>query len=422
MLIALAAPVALQAAVPDSGVTLSAQQFAMEPGWKSRVDLNAQWESSSKVTESKTRAVREVWFQSFFESGTAGDRSFEFDVAVLRLQTGEHSHLWFGRTHPWLEDGSGKRRAMPSTTGAVGANWGQNQARALEPRVVGWIGAGWSGAIGHGVSATALMSPVFLPSFGPRLDFSEYSEANGSRFAKLPPAHLMNNGQAIPVRYKIDSGDLAKIVLQHQVYLSTTLDAEDFGVRLFGWSAPVPSARIEATGKLRVNSDLDELNALVTATPSFPRETTLGLQWELGTKRFFDFQFAYQTESGRLNFSGEIRPFRWFRAGALHLVETRPAPAAEASPVPAAPGYGDSLLWTEFNEKFAGDRLQSLLRIEQHVLSGRGGLWIQPELRYSADGRLGFFAAVSLIAGQDGSYFGQWRSLDSVGTGVSYQW
>jgi len=404
------------AAIPDEGISIGAQQYALEPTVSSRLDFFLSWKSEDLLKNSDL-PYGQLHFDSFIESGKEGDKSFDIPLMAWRLPTRSRGHFWLGRVHPLDEDGM---KIPVHSTGAIGNNWVQNQSNALEPRVVGWFGAGWSGDL-QKVRFTVAISPLFLPSFGPRLDLSEQEKANGSRFARLPPAYLNTNGTLLPMRYRLDTGDIQKIVFQVQTFLSLGLNSTIGSFQLMTWSAPIPSAQPDAAGYAKPDDASDELNALATVVPKFPREVFIASRWTAPGKDPAILEAAYEKNSGRLSLSAEVQPWSFLRAGALQSVETvaKPAPSG---PVVESPVYGRDLFWTELSTKLFRARLRPSLRIEHHFTQGREGDWVRPLLQYQPDPQFVLYASANLIAGRDQSYYGQWRSLDSITTGVRYQW
>lgn len=418
---------AARAEIIHSQISVSGQQFATEGTPGSRVDLFGQILSESSLYEGRT-ARGELNFFSFFETGTPGDRSFDFDSTAIRFGIAPGSsqgHLWLGRVQPLNEgfERTGLNVITPSS--AIGANWVQNQSNALSPRVSGWIGAGGHMKFSSGVFITAAYSPLFLPNFGPRLELSESSAAEGSRFASLPPAaiDLNGDGNEFPLRYRVETGDIAGIVLQPQALVAAGYENSLHRLTFMAWSAPNPSPELSTSGKVKVDSS--DANVLVTATPKFARQNFLGAQWlGRGVALKPAVELLYAT-SGKLSASARLRPLRFFEAGYLTTVETlQNDPAADGSqPAVTTPApYAKNLLWAEATGTAMGGKLAPSLRVEQHLTSKLEGRWLLPQIGYRPDSNWMLFANASILTGPDRSYFGNWKSLDSVSMGARYQW
>ena len=100
----------------------------------------------------------------------------DFDSTVIRLpleSTARRGHVWFGRVNPLSEGYEITELNRPRPTGAIGSSWAQNQTDALAPRVSGWVGFGVHAKSENEFFTTLAYSPIFLPSFTPKLDLSE---------------------------------------------------------------------------------------------------------------------------------------------------------------------------------------------------------------------------------------------------------
>lgn len=404
------------AETPGSSVAVSGQNFAID-GPSSRVDLNAHLKSDETLYNGLVPA-RELRFLSFFETGATGDRSFDLDSSAVRKGLGESAHLWFGKVHP-LNEGFAHSEVL--STGAIGANWVQNQSNALEPRVSGWIGAG-----AHfkqkdsGLFASVMASPFYLPSFGPGITFSETNSPTGSRFARLPPLYITIKEQQLPLRYRIDTGDLMKIVLQPQAFFAVGQESSTHRLSFMAWSAPGPNPKVSASGKLKV--DAENAAVLVTAVPSFPRENFAGIQWSLFSAPLKpSLETVYEASTGRLAVSARVEPVRFVSAGYLTTFE-KEAPPSDGSPSVSSPSYARHLAWLEAAGAYSATGLRPSVRLERHFGAGLAGQWLRPAMDYRMDARTSLFASASIITGADFSYFGTWKSLDSVSVGGRYQW
>jgi len=418
-------PAVLAAPVPSSEFSIGADQFALEQQANPKIGLNVTWKSEEalETPEFGKRTKRELRLFSFYESGMGGDKSFDLDRAIFRIPVASGpsaGYVWFGRSHP-VEEGA--EFGPVQTTGAIGANWVQNQSDALNPRASGWIGAGFSDSI-QGFSVNAVITPLFLPSFGPRLDLSESDNASGSRYARLPPQFVNSKRALVAIRYKVDPGELKNIVLQHQFYVGVSKQTRLGDFRLLGWSAPAPNPELNLSDMIRVNSE--DADALVTVVPRFPRQNFVGLQWALQDSLhnklpLILLESAYELNSANLKLSATFSPVRSLKFGALQSTSLRNKMQAE-NPALEISDYAQDLVWTELASSFYRDRIRTALRWEQHLTSDHHGAWVRPRIEYAPQQRLRVFAQANMLAGQKGSYFGEWRSLDSVNSGVRYLW
>jgi hypothetical protein len=393
----------------------SAAQFATENSTSSKYNLGIHWFSKDFSSNKIILPKRELEVHSFFESGKSGDYSFDADPVLFRfpIATGSNSHIWFGRTHPFVEDGEGS----VSPTSAVGSSWVQNQSDALSPRVAGWPGIGGRIGFSGALNLTVGWSPVFLPSFGPTLKLSESDEVSGSRFSRLPPRYVKVGGARLPLRYRVETGDLMDLVFQHQGYAGLSLNTQWSRFKFFAWSAPNPNPSLDANAKVKVNAKA--AHVLVTAEPSFHRQIFTGARWEVPVKYVRPAaETVYEHESGDLKISGNLTFFDKFQIGALHTLTQE---KAEASLLPS-PRYDKDLIWAEAWGYYFKRKFRPSLRYEKHFTDDAEGSWIRPRADYFFSETFNLFGTISLLTGQDTSYFGAWRDLDSVTLGATYTW
>lgn len=413
-------PVA-RAEIISPRASIAGQQYATEEAPTSRVSLDGEMSSESTLY-GRAIPVRDLHLYSFFETGQLGDMSFDLDTMVLRARVNHYGHLWIGRNHPLQEGFEFGDANLVSHTSAIGANWVQNQSNALSPRVSGWLGGGFHYKQAYtGMFVSATFSPVFLPSFGPRLDLSEHDPASGSRFATLPPAYIdiNDNGVYYPMRYRVRIDDLKAIILQPQAFVAIGQENDFHRLTLMAWSAPSPAPQVKTFGKVAPTSG--NVDVLVEATPQFARENFVGSQW---IARGFSwqprFEAVFEMRSQRASFSAAANPTAWLAIGGLTTVGL-PAPDPEAPVVSPNPYYKD-LIWAEITPLMGASRFQPALRLEQHLSIGTTGRWLYPTLAYRMSRHTSFFASASILTGTDNSYFGNWRSLDSIAAGARFVW
>ncbi len=385
----------------------STQQYATESSSVGRVDLSVEW---------KTEKWGQAHFWSWIEPGNKGDSSFDLDPFVFRFYSTENSHFWIGRTHPVMELAeAGNSAPFLKNTSAIGANWAQNQTDALSPRVSGWVGLGWSGALFNKVlTFSAAYSPIFIPTLGPRLSFSDSDRSTGSRFSHAPPAYVQINDNALlPLRYRLESGDLKNIVFQNQALAAVRASSVLGNLSAIAWAAPSVNPELDLSNSLHVNSM--DAHVLVTIRPSFPRRFYSAIEWS--QPDFFlkpDLQLVKEYPTQKTLLSFRLNPFPFLEAGLLHALK-------DTEPGDNAP-YDRGLFWLEATYPIANTHLTPALRVEQHFLKTPRGGWIKPSLSYEPMKNLILFASVSLISGKDSSYFGPWRNLDSTDLGLKYIW
>ncbi len=380
------------AAIQSTSLDLIQYANDVSPSPKINIDLSVQSQHEARL-------------RSFIEAGPNGDWNADLDPFVLRYEG-----FWLGRENP-------NRNMTPQD--AIGTHWVQNKTQALEPRVSGWIGAGMHSQIGTGpFHYTVAYSPIFLPSFGPSLSISESHATTGSRFATLPPSYVDLNGKLFPLRYKINISDLREILFQEQVYFS--IEHRNFfgNFNISFWSAPSPDPSLDLNPKIQPGNDLNtEPNILIEAKPSFPRENFIAFAWTPSQSPVlqvtYELKHQLLTLSSRYNFSNS------FSAGILHTFRTESKNLDDPT---YTSHYDQGLIWGEWHSTFERFRISPSLRIEQHLIHAQQGSLIKPQLNYLTTNGLLVFLNLNILSGNDYSYFGTWKSLDSASIGVQLQW
>jgi hypothetical protein len=394
------------AAAEAHDAALSAENYANTPRKIfGRLDFVFQW----------LKPKSEIHVQGFVETGSAGDRSIEPDILVWRPLDSKTSHLWLGRAHPLREGLKQPNEEVLRFDSALGANWSQNQSNPLTPTTVGWVGAGLTQKIGGGWYFSVAASPLYLPNFGPRMDLKEDSRSDGSRFAKLPPQYVRLNGNLVPLRFKIDTGDIKDIVLQPQALFSIGYNGEGQLTRFYTWTAPTLNPKIDTSEALRIHPN--DIDILVTAKPKFPRENFFGFSTSHAIDYFNpSFESVYENQSKRLTISQAFAPLEQVHLGGLHTWrESKPSSDGTESA-----DYDNRLAWISLQQKV--ERFLPSLRVERHFDTRKSDFYAQAMLQYFATDNLEMFGKVRVLAGKDRSYFGAWRQLDSIHIGARYIW
>ena len=429
---------------------LASQSFATsEQALRSRLGFS--WRSGIFATE----------FRGFHEAGPSGDQSIDFPQAYGGA--GEPSEFWFGRRLPWITARDGQVGAL-AWTSARSQAWVQNQSDVFEPLAVGWVGAGLLHSFAPATTLSVAYSPVFLPHFGPSVRLSQENAAEASRYGRLPPQQVRIGEAVFPIRYRIDAGDLAKILLQQQAYVE--LKRGEFS--LLGWSAPNPEPEVDPSAELLVRDEASRV--LVTARPRFERQNFAGLLWNSRVARA-EALYEFRTRSPIVSFS--VAPLEGLEAGVLHRWRFSPAgtvgvdsgvegaaPATEAGSnatgnkmgeSPAAEsrvatsssatdasrgavfvrwkrGAGRVRPWMEWRGH-AAVQGSGVTLLDGSIRSGLEADLIRtaPAAAIAGQGAkfspsLGVFASAQLLGARDESPWAAWRSLDYVQVGVVSRW
>lgn len=408
-------PITSAKAQSSVNAQISSIQFVHEKVPIGKVTLEASYESSNSIFDSEPFMPQsEFHFYSFFETDRAGDRSFDIDSSVFRISTFKNNYFWVGRTHPLQED----LWDHPTlTTSAIGARWVQNQSNPFQPRASGWIGTGTHFRDSStGIFLKACYSPLFLPHFGPSIEFSEFRDATGTRFARLPPQQIQINEQILPLRYRILIGNIRNIILQPQYLVEFGHDLEWQQLSLITWSAPSPSPKISTSGILKVTAS--DASVLATIQPTFPRQTFYALRWMIQQSHIeSEISATYEKSSQQTTLSASLNFKEFIKLGYLTSFEQVPTPAEINSPI-----YAKNLLWLEATIKLFREKLTSTLHFEQHLDETSQDYWISTNLEYQLSPLTTLFFRTHTIAGHEESYFGNWKALDSIALGGKYEW
>jgi hypothetical protein len=119
---------------------------------------------------------------------------------------------------------------------------------------------------------------------------------------------------------------------------------------------------------------------------------------------------ASPDRTDRWSFSLEVQPFRVLSLGALH--EKRPDPGGPA----VDPTFGEALVWAQLAE--TEGRFRPSLRWLAH-LNDRDQ-FAEAAFGFAFNRHSIIQASARFLVGPDFSYFGNWRSLDSVG--IRWEW
>jgi hypothetical protein len=407
-----------QGASISPSIAVSGVQFAREQSATSRVDLSVRWKSEDPL--------HDLRFIGFFESGPLGQVSLDLDPMVVRPHLGDTGgRFWVGRDHPAY--GLLPLQSIQRTS-AIGANWVQNQDDALNPRVSGWVGTGIHLPITKELKFSAAFSPLFIPTMSPALRLSETQDATGARFTRLPPTRFqLPSGTILPLRYRLETGQITDIVFQNQAFLGMAYETNAVRASLMTWSGPSASPEVDATGDIPILQETSAV-AFAVARPRFPRQNFVGATFGLPSVIASpEMQAILEMRSARWTLSAKLTPVETpslqIHTGFLSRIAQASSTGASSSGTPglSSPDYATLLGWVSGEGRLFGP-LNGSMRIEQHFTRGERGVWVQPALSFSARENLALFATASIIAGEDRSYFGAWRSLDSVSIGARAIW
>jgi hypothetical protein len=346
-----------------------------------------------------------ITIHGFYESGPQGAWSFDPDPVRYLFHPDATTSVWFGRDQPLSYTRGGPIDAF-SATGSIMA---QNQTDALNPRVSGWVGLGLVKEFTPGWKLNVAYSPLFLPTFGPSLGFSDRGDLSPSRFARLPPEDANTDGVTVPIRYELQIGQLSQLLLQHQGLISVSHDDEKLNADFYAFTAPKPDPVPLTNATLAVGADA--VNAHVDIDPQFPREYWSGTRWQFKDVLFqpaFEFvqnlKLLAQHTVSATGYWGEKLPATFGVLSHFGLDYD-------------SPQSSDFMVFLrlpfQLSEKFIFRTL-----FETTLLQNRQGFYWANELEYFLRKNLSLIAGIRILSGEDDSYFGDWRNEDSYSLGV----
>ena len=386
----------------ESVLTPSALQYASENSPTIRI--------TDKTIFSSNHFFGEGAF--FFESGSKGTWTFDPDPFRYRLEWGGDlkQTLWIGRAHPLQNDDP----HPIEPTSASGAIWVQNQMDALHPRVSGWIGAGYQLPIHPHWKLLFSYSPVFIPTFSPRLGFTDRGELNPARFARPPPNVVETDGVRLPIRYQLKLNQLSELLLRNQVFSGINFKSDFAQGDFYFYTGPKPDPVPLTNATLSVSDS--GLNAKVLIIPQFPREYWSGFRFKLKKWLFeptLEFVQNLELKTYRLiSIAGNFGPNSHFSQFGL---------LTRLGNGPETPEFSNFLVF--FNIPIIlTHHLSTRMRIESTLLPGKRSLYWAQELEISLRSGFSSLLGISVLAGQDQSYFGAWRNESSMSVGVKKTW
>lgn len=356
----------------------------------------------------------------YFESGSKGAWSLDPDPVrgILRLDDAGDSYFFVGRNHPL----NFVRNVPVEPTSALGTVWAQNQLEALNPRVSGWIGGGLVLDLEKQWKFVAAYSPVFIPTFGPSLGFTDRGEMNPSRFARLPPTAASIGGIITPIRYKIEVGQLSELLFQHQAMLALSHDDEDVNLDGYVYTAPRPNPAPDPQAAIGVNAF--DVNAKVNVNVQFPREYFTGMRAQF-KKVVFEPAVEYVQALDDLA-ERYVSLTGYFQALRLNpnLVRRTGSRASFGFLTHIgrqfdSPTFSDAFLFARVPVALT-NTLEWRTMVQTTLLEARRSFYWINELEWSFSGSLSVLGAVRILTGEDDSYFGDWRDQDSYSAGVRY--
>lgn len=363
---------------------------------------------SSKTTIKNDNFITKVI--TYVESGKRGTWSVDADPLRydFRYNEEDNNFIWLGREHPL----NLTRNDPVQVTDAIGNVWAQNQLNALNPRVIGWFSTGIHQHLTSDLVVLAAYSPLFLPTFGPSLGFSDTGgDLNPVRYARLPPASVNTGGVLLPIRYQLQLGQIKDLVFQNQYFTGLAYHNQNLYLEATYFSAPRPNAIPLTQASLQITPNLVYAN--VQIDPQFPREHWTTYRAQLPGVAFEPaveyVQGLHDYHQRYLSLSGSLRtaPNQKSNFGILTSFRNNPED----------PEFSDLLAFISLPFQFT-DALTMNSMVRSTLLRTRQSIYTMFELQYAFTSSLALLSSIRILAGENYSYFGDWRAEDSFTFGM----
>ena len=405
-----------------------------------------------------TRDRRETGFflSTHLQFEAIGKNGINFDLDRLGYLSRESwGTVTVGRVHPWeLEELPVQENGLPNPSQKLGP-WslhGQTQSQNLGlelgfPMQTNEIGAfrspflaGWVGVHIHvpesatiPISFSASASPLFIPTIGGQVRFSEDESTQTGRFGRTPPEKIEVSGTDLPLYYRLNTDHIwDDILLQPQFMIQashhSTSSAIEGAFRSARWSshfwisrAPQPDPAAKASGTIRVSGD--EITALAEITPSFPQRWTFGFTESLvlpesALSFHFDMNAAIGTENNSLPLGAEVGAngqtfgIQW-AASLLHRLPKSSQPSSSGVTSNPDASLDRTLAQVEVRSHPSEPWVAAIGAKTQ--LSHPYSTWISSTVTYlPLASHWKWQLCAELFGGSSGTYFGEWRTNDRL--------
>lgn len=357
---------------------------------------------------------------TYYESGTQGTWSVDPDPLRYDIHLGDSdkNFVWIGREHPL----NLTRSSPVEATDALGTVWAQNQLNALNPRVSGWIGAGLHQELGDDWTLLLTYSPIFLPTFGPSLGFSDSGDLHPARFSRLPPANVNSSGVLLPIRYQLEIGQITDLVLRSQFFTGIAHNDESTYMDAYFYSAPRPNPVAEYNyGVIPTIVP----NVKVQVKPTFPREYWTGMRTQFKDLPFMPavelVQGLHQWTEHFVSFTGYFKSPQINPNVVARTTRANFGLLSHFQKTFADPQFSDVLAFLKLPLDLTNE-LSFRNIIQTTLLPGKRSLYWMSELEYAFTKTFSAMTTLRVLSGEDYSYFGDWRSEDSISIGMRYTW
>lgn len=352
-------------------------------------------------------------FIGYVETGKRGTWNIDADPLRydFRYDDEKNNFIWLGREHPL----NLTRNEPVQVTDAIGNIWAQNQINALNPRVSGWFSTGIHQQLNSNLIVLGAFSPLFIPTFGPSLGFNDSGDLQPVRYARLPPANVNTGGVLLPIRYQLELGQIKDLIFRNQYFGGIIFKNDDLYLEATYFSAPRPNAVPLTQSALQITPQV--VYAKVQIDPQFPRE-----HWTTYRAQLLNVSFQPAIEYVYGLHSGTPQPHQQYfsLSGSLSTGYRQKATLGLLTSFqknPEDPEFSDLLAFASLPVHFT-DSLSLNTLIRSTLLNSRQSIYTMMELQYALSKSFWLLTSVRILAGQNYSYFGDWRSEDSFTLGM----
>jgi len=395
----------------DTKVEASLRNFANTQTTQD-ISLNSTYSFKPK-NELNSKPKFEVKLLGYLENTKSSEIYIDVPKIAYRYSFNSNSFLTAGRFHPLEElDNSYKANYLDS----IGNSWVINEQNPLKTENVGWIGVAQNYKISKHFRVNFTYSPVFIPDMSPSIYYTKDKlPSSQSLFARTPPSKVkINNNLYLPLMISLDNVNLKEILLQNQAFIGLNYrSSKDFSVSLFAYTAPNSVAETNNKEKLVIQNK--DLHILVNASPYFKREHNIGFSLN---RKILSIESLYKIDTRKLTLSSSLQMTNNIQIGFLHSFNDSQN-NADATIITST--KDEKLVWLKSNFRvFENFEISS--NIIKNLDTVNNGVSLNIGASYNVFKNVNIFTQAQVFTGSDNSYYGTWRNLDFISTGITAKW
>jgi hypothetical protein len=211
----------------------------------------------------------------------------------------------------------------------------------------------------------------------------------------------------------LELGQIRDLVLRSQYFGGIAFNNDSLYLEASYFSAPRPNAVPLTEAFLNVNPDADVVFAKVQIEPQFPREHWTTYRAQLVNMRFQPaieyVQGLHDFSQRYLSLSGTFRTSPKIKANFGLLTSFRKNPND--------PEFSDLLAYFFIPIPLTDSLLLNNM-VRSTLLESRQSMYTMIELQYSISKTFALLTSLRILAGQNYSYFGDWRAEDAYTFGM----